>query len=149
MKTITTAQKLTTLAEVLKFCLAFFGALILIATIASWYLDRTAISLLFIAQMLGYIGYMALGIIVCFTDILFEKTSAVLRIVVFTSILYLFSLLYFSGTSLNPLGNGLMLFAYTTTFAGATFIASVTWASYQTGITKRYAVTLKRYQDSL
>ncbi len=139
-------SKLTALAEVVVFTLALFGFLMLIALFKGLLVNESGIRWAGIYQVMVYLGIMDLGIIICLTDIVFQRVGTSIRLVVFLGTLYAASLLFFTGAAINPLGSILNFTVYTVFFGMVAIIVLLFWYIYQTVVSKQYSKALVDYQ---
>lgn len=109
----------------------------------------STLSLTFIGQLLIYTLILALGMILCFTDLVFRTKSITLRIVCVGAAVYVISLLYLMGCPFNPLKNLAMFVIYTILFISLILVFSQVFIMYQKYQESKYSECITQFQNKL
>lgn len=142
-------KKVKEIINTLIFSFSLIGVIMVMAYFYKSYHGLKTFPIVFIEQILGYVGILTLGIIICFKDIIPIKVPQVYRIITVGLGLYILTLLYFSKTSISPF-KSLELFAICTIwFLFVTISTSVAWYIYQISTSNQYMKYLKIYQKTL
>lgn len=132
---------------VLHFAFTLFGLVMCLATLLSLFKNKDYISIDAILQVSAYIGIASLGVLICFTDVVFRKTHEFLRIGFYSCFIYSVSLIYFKTTAFNPFSNPIYFVVYTTHFLIVTTLVILLWMLYKALASKQYDKLLKNYQS--
>lgn len=142
-------ERLIRLLEVLCFGIVLFGGAILLGYLYKKAYCEEVLAMAFIDQILMYVGAIMFGLIIFYVDVLPERMSYVLKLILSVSLLYIISLIYFSQTMINPLQNVSAFIAYTVWFIlMMTFIGTI-WFLYQMFLGHRYNKYLAKFQAEL
>lgn len=138
---------LNDVSSVLSFICILFTIAILGAFIDHMIIGESYLSMVFIEQITIYLMILAVGMILCFTDLILRTRSTKLRIAIVSLTIYVVSLLYFKQCAINPLKSALIFLLYTVVFAGATYIISIMFITYQNHKKNKYSEFISKYQE--
>lgn len=102
-----------------------------------------------IGQVLGYIAVATIGVLICFTDVIFEKTSSLLRIGSYSGVVYILSLIFFSKAPINPLGDLERFAVYTFFYLFVLAVVCALWYAYNYMVSNEYGRHLDVYKARL
>jgi hypothetical protein len=139
-------NRLRELGTVFNYALSLLGILMIGIYVTCMLIDRVSVKVVLFEQLFIYVGVSALGIIVCFTDVIFQKVGQRLRIIIFGMIVYVLSLIAFSKTMINPISNLGMLLYYTFLYASLLVFICYSWMRYEKMIQKNYEEKLKKFK---
>lgn len=102
-----------------------------------------------IGQVLGYIAIATLGVLICFTNVIFEKASTLLRIGTFSGVVYCISLFVFKKSTINPLGDLERWAVYTFFYLFVLTIVCSLWYAYNYMVSNEYGKHLEVYKKRM
>lgn len=140
-------SKLKELMNVVLFAFSVIGAIVVLAYIYKDIHGFDVIPMGFFKQVIVYVAFFALAIIICFTDIIPINISQGTRIIVTITAFYILTMNSLSHHSANPMGSidNFILCTVWYFFMVGCVIAS--WHIYETIISNKYNKYLKEYQN--
>ncbi|CEN91787.1 Uncharacterised protein [[Clostridium] sordellii] len=140
-------SKLKELMNVVLFVFSVIGAIVVLAYIYKDINGFDVIPMGFFKQVIVYVAFFALAIIICFTDIIPINISQGTRIIATITAFYILTMNSLSHHSANPMGSidNFILCTVWYFFMVGCVIAS--WHIYETIISNKYNKYLKEYQN--
>ncbi|CEN97004.1 MAG: hypothetical protein KIB00_03125 [Paeniclostridium sordellii] len=140
-------SKLKELMNVVLFAFSVIGAIVVLAYIYKDINGFDVIPMGFFKQVIVYVAFFALAIIICFTDIIPINISQGTRIIATITAFYILTMNSLSHHSANPMGSidNFILCTVWYFFMVGCVIAS--WHIYETIISNKYNKYLKEYQN--
>ncbi|MDU6114320.1 MAG: hypothetical protein E6649_07880 [Paeniclostridium sordellii] len=140
-------SKLKELMNVVLFAFSVIGAIVVLAYIYKDINGFDVIPMGFFKQVIVYVAFFALAIIICFTDMIPINISQGTRIIATITAFYILTMNSLSHHSANPMGSidNFILCTVWYFFMVGCVIAS--WHIYETIISNKYNKYLKEYQN--
>ncbi|CEQ13454.1 Uncharacterised protein [[Clostridium] sordellii] len=140
-------SKLKELMNVVLFAFSVIGAIVVLAYIYKDINGFDVIPMEFFKQVIVYVAFFALAIIICFTDMIPINISQGTRIIATITAFYILTMNSLSHHSANPMGSidNFILCTVWYFFMVGCVIAS--WHIYETIISNKYNKYLKEYQN--
>ena len=139
-------SKLKELMNVVVFAFSVIGAIVVLAYIYKYIHGFDVIPMGFFKQIIVYVAFFALAVIICFTDIIPINISQGTKLIATITAFYILTMNSLSHHSANPMGSieNFILCTVWYFFMVGCVIAS--WHIYETIISNKYNKYLKEYQ---
>ncbi len=142
-------MKVKEILNTLVFGFALLGLVMFLAWVKRGYDSGPDLPAHGIGQLIGYIAIATLGVLVCFTNVIFEKASTLLRIGTFSGVVYGISLFVFSKSAINPLGDLERWAVYTVMYLFVPVAVCLLWYVYATMVGNQYGQYLEVYKRKM
>ncbi|MCQ4697999.1 hypothetical protein NE452_10720 [Paeniclostridium sordellii] len=140
-------SKLKELMNVVLFAFSVIGAIVVLAYIYKDIHGFDVIPMVFFKQVIVYVAFFALAIIICFTDIIPINISQGTKLIATIIAFYILTINYLSHCPINPMGSIERLIACTVWYFFMVGCVIVSWHIYETIISNKYNKYLKEYQN--
>lgn len=140
------SSKLKELMNVILFAFSAIGAIVVLAYIYKDANGFDVMPLAFINQVIIYVSFFALAIIICFTDIIPINISQRTKLIVTITAFYILTMNSLSHYSANPMGSIENFILCTVWYLFIVGCVIVAWNMYETITSNKYNKYLKQYQ---
>lgn len=142
-----TKNTLRDVLSVLNFTCVLFTLAIIGSYFGKLAQGNSSLPLTLIGQLLVYTLILALGAILCFTDLILRTKFVTPRIMCVGAAVYAISLIYLMGCSFNPLKNPAIFVTYTFLFITLAFGIAQVFIIHQKHREARYNQCIAKFQN--
>ncbi|CEQ24500.1 Uncharacterised protein [[Clostridium] sordellii] len=140
-------SKLKELMNVVLFAFSVIGAIVVLAYIYKDIHEFDVIPMEFFKQVIIYVAFFALAIIICFTDIIPINISQGTKLIATIIAFYILTMNYLSHCPINPTGSIERFITCTVWYFFVVGCVIVSWHIYETTTSNKYNKYLKEYQN--
>lgn len=140
-------SKLKELMNVVLFAFSVIGAIVVLAYIYKDIHGFDVIPMGFFKQVIVYVAFFALAIIICFTDIITINIPQGTKLIATITAFYILTMNSLSHHSANPMGSIENFILCTVWYFFMVGGVIVSWHIYETIISNKYNKYLKEYQN--
>ena len=140
-------SKLKELMNVVVFAFSVKGAIVVLAYIYKDIHGFDVIPMGFFKQVIVYVAFFALAIIICFTDIISINISQGTKLIITITAFYILTMNWLSHCPINPMGSIERFIACTMWYFFMVVCVIASWHIYETIISNKYNKYLKEYQN--
>lgn len=140
-------SKLKELMNVVLFAFSVIGAIVVLAYIYKDIHGFDVIPMGFFKQVIVYVAFFALAIIICFTDIIPINIPQGTKLIATITAFYILTMNSLSHHSANPMGSIEKFILCTVWYFFMVGCVIASWHIYETIISNKYNKYLKEYQN--
>ncbi|MCR1850325.1 MAG: hypothetical protein ACLT0R_13005 [Paraclostridium sordellii] len=140
-------SKLKELMNVVVFAFSVIGGIVVLAYIYKYIHGFDVIPMGFFKQIIVYVAFFALAVIICFTDIIPINISQGTKLISTIITFYILTINYLSHCPANPMGSIERFVACTVWYFFMVGCVIVAWNIYETITSNKYNKYLKEYQN--